>query len=205
MLFIHKNLLFLIVFVITLSDVVLSQSFDRFAIHFGLSKSKIWGRSIGTFAPWPIRRATSFPLGIHAKIMVTNIFSIQGEAFLGHRGYIIDASKTDGLEFGLKLHYLDLSVLGVIQNQQIETYLGPYIGFFHSGNSWARSQTAGNSSTKILPKNLNGKDLGIIIGLGYRPSVWLIDLRFTLGLKSFDKQFDLKHQQVALLLGRQLW
>jgi hypothetical protein len=183
-----------------------------FGLKAGINFSNFGGDDAGT---WDSR--TGFSFGGFLVSSFSDMFYIQPELLFTPKG----ASTTSTFELGdrvtrtLKFSYLEIPILGKLviplrdSNFQPMVYAGPYMAFKVSSKLHIESD---NSETEeISYDDARTTDFGLVFGGGVgfpvRENIIGLEVRYNLGLTSFDDSddnFSIKHNVVMVMLSFQI-
>lgn len=168
-----------------------------------------------------------FALGGYATFDFGLPVLIRPEVMFAQKGYKIESSETEeDLTIDLKgtfgLNYLDINVLAVYPvSDQIHVFAGPSISPFLSGKAKMEADISFegeidpiwralldelgeglNIEEDIESDDLNGMDIGFIIGAGYNLGAINLVARYSLGLKNaYDEDTDMKNNVIQIVVG----
>jgi hypothetical protein len=127
--------------------------------------------------------------------------SIQAEALVSIRGARLDVDSND--DETLRLTYLDVPVLVKLtapsggDDKALYVIGGPYIGF----NLQAKVREG--DEDRDIADRVTGTDFGVMVGAGLQGRRWLVEGRYSAGLKNIatDSDDSVKARTIAVLAG----
>jgi hypothetical protein len=182
-----------------------------FGLKGGLNFSNFGGDDAGT---WDSR--TGFSFGGFLVSSFSDLFSIQPELLYTTKG----AKRTSTFGVGdretstLRFSYLEIPILGKItiplrnSNFQPLLYAGPYMAIKLSSKMLIESD---NQDTESSYDDARATDFGLVFGGGVgfpvRENIIGLEVRYNLGLTSFDDSddnFSIKHTVVMVMVSFQI-
>jgi hypothetical protein len=130
-----------------------------------------------------------FQVGFFAKGAITENFAIQPELIYSQKGAELDydnifaSSKT-----AIKLHYVELPVLAVINFGKLNIHAGPYISYLAGVTVKNKSDNGDDFEEEIDKDNFESFDYGLAGGLGIDGDGIGFGVRYNYGLKEIGKE-----------------
>ena len=203
-----KNGFCVAMFILLVSTVAFGQ------LGIGISKGIKGGLNFATFggsdAQSGVTSNTGLAAGVFAEISLPGPISIQPEVLYSVKGYKLDVpgiSSTTGT-----YSYIDIPVLVKFYLLPLPVFkpfffAGPSFGFLMSAKEKKDNTFLGTSSEADVKYNTTGTDIGLVIGVGAKLSLIVIDLtvdaRYNMGLSTLDKSGNAKvyNRVVAVYVG----
>ncbi|HEY6953385.1 MAG TPA: porin family protein [Bacteroidota bacterium] len=177
----------------------LSAALVLVAIFAGLSYSQIglgikggvnFANVSGADAAPNSKTRTGFAAGAYLEISLPMLFTIQPEILYSQKGFVADENffgtpvKVTG-----KLDYLEIPVLVKysfpVPVVKPSLYAGPALGILLSAK--AKAEANGQSAETDIKDQTTSTDFGIVFGASANIAIITVDVRYTLGLTSLDK------------------
>jgi len=183
-------------------------------LGIGISKGIKGGLNFATVggsdAPTGTTSITGVAVGVFAEISLPGPISIQPEVLYSVKGFKVDAggfgSTTDTYS------YIDIPVLVKFYLLPLPVFkpfifAGPSFGILMSAKEKTDNTFLGTSSEVDIKDNITGTDVGLVIGVGAKLSLLVLDLtvdaRYNMGLSTLDKSGNAKvyNRVVAVYVG----
>ncbi|MBN2286172.1 MAG: PorT family protein [Tissierellales bacterium] len=156
---------------------------------------------------------------------VNNIFALQPEVMYTKKGYSEVIEGTTTSKITESLNYLEIPLLCIFSlSDKVNLFVGPSISFFTSGQtelelSRLKGMTyLGSDTEDIKSSDIISPDYSAILGGSFSSGKLVIDIRYSMGLKSIypkidmsdlsydlntnvDVDFDYKNRVIQLMLG----
>ncbi len=129
-----------------------------------------------------------FQAGVMIKLKLSETFAIQPEALFVRKG---SKYKYFGADVTSNLDYVDIPVLVVLEPFDIPLLIqfGPQFSYLLGANVKYENAIFGVDQTyEVEREDFEDFDLGYAIGLGLSLGNAVVDLRFTQGLKEYEKE-----------------
>jgi hypothetical protein len=182
-----------IISVLALGVLLAAYSFAQvgLGIKGGLNLANVGG----TDAPPGAKTLTGFAAGGYLEISLPLLFTIQPEILYSQKGTTYDESMF-GTNFTVtaKLNYLEIPVLVKysfpVPVVKPSLYVGPAMGILLSAK--AKVEAAGQSQEEDIKDQTTSTDWGLVVGASANIAIITVDVRYTLGLTSLDKNSTTK-------------
>jgi len=178
-----KHLFFIIIFTCATSFV-----FGQFGIKAGANFSNITTNDDNVE---DLEAKIGFQAGAMLKINLSETFAIQPEALFVRKG---SKYKYLGADVTSNLDYVDIPVLVVLQPFElpIQIQFGPQFSYLLGTNvKYENAIFSINDTYEAEREDFEDYDLGFAVGLGLNLGNTTIDLRFTQGLKEYEKEVQI--------------
>ena len=171
-------------FSILLFSFFCTTAFGQFGIKAGVNFSNITTNDDDIE---DLKAKIGFQAGAMLKLNLTEKFAIQPEALFVRKG---SNYKYLGADVSSNLDYLDIPVLVVLQPFDIplQIQFGPQFSYLLGTNVKYENGVFGVEETyEVEREDFEDYDLGYAIGLGMNFGNSVLDIRFTQGLKEYEK------------------
>ena len=156
---------------------IANTTFAQFGVKGGLNYS-----GVTTDQDYEdLKGQANFLVGALYQINITDNFGIRPEAIYIRKGATYDVL---GLDADFKSDYFEIPVMAVIGlgSLPINIQLGPQFSYLLSSQ-----YSLGGTEIEFGDDELENVDYGAALGIGAKINNFLIDLRYTRGLKNYDK------------------
>ena len=149
----------------------------------------------GSDAPPGAKALTGFAAGGYIEISLPLLFTIQPEILYSQKGTTYDQSMF-GTNFTItaKLNYLEIPVLVKysfpVPVVKPTLYAGPAIGILLSAKG--KVEALGQSQEEDIKDQTASTDFGLVVGASAHIAIITVDVRYTLGLTTIDKNGSTK-------------
>ncbi len=160
-------------------------AFGQFGIKAGLNVSNI---TTDDDDVENLEAKVGFQAGVMMKLNLSETFAIQPEALFVRKG---SKYKYLGADVKSNLDYLDIPVLIVLKPFDIplQIQFGPQFSYLLGTNVKYENGLFGvNQTYEVEREDFEDFDLGYAVGVGLNLGNAVVDLRFTQGLREYDKE-----------------
>jgi hypothetical protein len=129
-----------------------------------------------------------FHAGLYYRAPLGDFLAIQPEILFSQRGADFSSGNIFTDEMSLRLNYIDVPVLGVLQlTDHFNVHVGPYVGFLIGDPSGTLNTGLIDADTNFDRAHFHRIDYGLSGGIGL--SIWPIKLglRYNLGLSDIGR------------------
>ena len=172
--------LFVLTVIVGLLGATEARAQDRGGVRFGYNAATLSTDEEG-FDP---KTRHGLVVGLFGVLPVNEMFAIQPEFLYSQQG----AKVEDGSDKAtFKIDYVQIPVLGRVRlGAASPAYLlvGPSFGFR------TRAETEFNGQTESFKDDVESTDVGLVTGVSVNAGRWVVDGRYTWGLRNIDKSDD---------------
>jgi hypothetical protein len=129
-----------------------------------------------------------FHAGLYYRVPLGDFLAIQPEVLFNQKGADFSDETIFTDELSLRLNYIDVPVLGVLNlTEHFNVHVGPYVGFLLGDPSGTLNTGLIDADTQFDRSNFHRVDYGLTGGIGIR--IWPIKLgvRYNLGMSNLGR------------------
>jgi hypothetical protein len=173
-----------------LTLVLVLSGVSQAQVGFGVKGGVNFANVGGTDAPPNSKTLTGFAAGGYLEISLPLLFTIQPEILYSQKGTTYDENFFGtNVKLTAKLNYLEIPVLVKysfpVPVVKPSLYAGPAMGILLSAK--ATAEAAGQSQEEDIKSETTSTDFGLVVGASANIAIITVDVRYTLGLTSLDK------------------
>jgi len=191
-----KTVVFMLVLSFVLIGTVSAQGMG-FGVKGGLNLAKWTGADVKEITDGGLdqKYLMGFAAGGFVTLPLGNTISIRPEFLFSQNGAKFEGSE-DGYEAKMSMHmnWLNIPILAVFNVGPVGVFAGPYFDFFLSGTQNIEVTYGGESFDEeedIKSDEVQSLNYGVILGAAFGVTNNIdIELRYSQGLNSFDKEPD---------------
>ncbi|MBC8034634.1 MAG: PorT family protein [Chitinophagaceae bacterium] len=137
-----------------------------------------------------------FQVGGFVKAGLSDNFAIQPELIYSQKGAELDYNNIFASgKVALKLHYIELPVMAVVNLGPINIQAGPYVSYLAAVSVKNKGDNGDNFEEEIDKDNFESFDYGVAGGLGIDGNGVGFGIRYNYGLKEVGKERNFFGQQ----------
>lgn len=174
----------------TLALVFLTASLSQAQVGFGIKGGVNFANVGGADAPPNSKTLTGFAAGGYLEISLPMLFTIQPEVLYSQKGFTADENFLGtNVKVTGSLNYLEIPVLLKyslpVPVVKPSLYAGPAMGILLSAKG--KAEAAGQSQEEDIKSQTANTDFGLVLGASANVAIINVDVRYTLGLTTIDK------------------